>query len=75
MLPYKTDIVTQQQYFNAGATWEMRRIYRVLRRLLIELIQSYPSIEPIVNVKGLHIEGYSVPCILETRDGIPLKEV
>ena len=26
-------------------------------------------------VKGLHIKGYSVPCVFDTRDGIPLKEI
>ena len=26
-------------------------------------------------VNGLHIEGYSVPCVLDARDGIPLKEI
>ena len=26
-------------------------------------------------VKGLRIEGYSVPCVLDIRDGIPLKEI
>ena len=25
--------------------------------------------------KGLHIVGYSVPCVLVTRDGIPLREI
>ena len=27
------------------------------------------------SVKGLHIEGYSVPYVLNARDGIPLKEI
>ena len=31
--------------------------------------------EDMVSVKGLHIEGYSVPCVLDARDGIPLKEI
>ena len=26
-------------------------------------------------VTGLHIEGYSVPCVLDAWDGIPLKEI
>ena len=26
-------------------------------------------------VKGLHIVGYSVPCVLDAWDGIPLKEI
>ena len=32
-------------------------------------------IPPTSIVKGLHIEGYSVPCVLDAWDGIPLKEI
>ena len=47
-----------------------------------DLVEAQSLIDVWVNVdlvgegvKGLHIVGYSVPCVLGTRDGIPLKEI
>ena len=56
--------------------------YREVDRKRANLIEEQSSIAVWVNgslvgdgVKGLHIEGYSVPCVLDAWHGIPLKEI
>ena len=56
--------------------------YREVNRKRTDLVEEQSLIEVWVNgslvgegVTGLHIEGYSVPCVLDAWDGIPLKEI
>ena len=51
-------------------------------RLRNDLVEEQSSIAVWVNgslvgegVTGVQIEGYSVPCVLDAWDGIPLKEI
>ena len=56
--------------------------YREVNRKRTDLVEKQRSIDVWVNVslvgegiKGLRIVWYSVPCVLDTRDGIPLKDI
>ena len=56
--------------------------YREVNRKRADLVAEQSSIAVWVNgslvgegVTGLHIEGYSVLCVLDARDGIPLKGI
>ena len=56
--------------------------YCEVNRKFTDLVEEQSSIAVWTNgslvgegIKGLHSVGYPVPCVLDTRDGIPLKEI